>query len=89
VLSIRHLKTYFRIPAGVSRAVDGVSLDIGPGQVMGVVGESVCGKSVMALSILGLLPSPPAFFPAVNPLHNQDLLKLAPCSSAGASNQSA
>jgi len=77
VLSIRHLKTYFRIPAGVSRAVDGVSLDIGPGQVMGVVGESGCGKSVMALSILGLLPTPPAFFPGGEILfHNQDLLKL-------------
>lgn len=79
MLSIRHLKTYFRIPAGVSRAVDGVSLDVGPGQVMGVVGESGCGKSVMALSILGLLPSPPAFFPEGEILfHNQDLLKLAP-----------
>jgi peptide/nickel transport system ATP-binding protein/oligopeptide transport system ATP-binding protein len=79
VLSIRHLKTYFRIPAGVSRAVDGVSLDIGPGQVMGVVGESGCGKSVMALSILGLLPTPPAFFPGGEILFdNQDLLKLQP-----------
>jgi len=77
VLSIRHLKTYFRIPAGVSRAVDGVSLDIGPGQVMGVVGESGCGKSVMALSILGLLPTPPAFFPGGEILfQNKDLLKL-------------
>ena len=77
MLSIRGLKTYFRIPAGVSRAVDGVSLDIGPGQVMGVVGESGCGKSVMALSILGLLPSPPAFFPGGEILFdNQDLLKL-------------
>jgi oligopeptide/dipeptide ABC transporter ATP-binding protein len=57
--------------------VDGVSLDIGPGQVMGVVGESGCGKSVMALSILGLLPSPPAFFPGGEILFdNQDLLKL-------------
>jgi len=79
VLSIRHLKTYFRIPAGVSRAVDGVSLNIGPGEVLGVVGESGCGKSVMALSILGLLPRPPAFFAGGEILfHNQDLLKLPP-----------
>jgi ABC-type antimicrobial peptide transport system ATPase subunit len=39
MLSIRNLKTYFRTPKGLARAVDGVSLDIGPGEVVGVVGD--------------------------------------------------
>jgi len=56
VLSIRDLVTEFRVPAGTIRAVDGVSLDIYPGEVLGLVGESGSGKSVTALSVLGLLP---------------------------------
>jgi oligopeptide transport system ATP-binding protein len=79
MLSIRNLKTYFHTPKGLARAVDGVSLDIGPGEVVGVVGESGCGKSVMALSILGLLPRPPAYFAGGEILFNdQDLLKFTP-----------
>jgi oligopeptide/dipeptide ABC transporter ATP-binding protein len=79
MLRIRGLKTYFRTPQGVARAVDDVSLGIDPGEVMGVVGESGCGKSVMALSILGLLPSPPAFFAGGEILFKErDLLRLAP-----------
>ena len=79
MLSIRDLKTYFRTPRGIARAVDGVSLDIGPGEVVGVVGESGCGKSVMALSILGLLPQPPAYFAGGEIRFNdQNLLKLQP-----------
>ena len=79
MLSIRDLKTHFRTPQGIARAVDGISLDIGPGEVVGVVGESGCGKSVMALSILGLLPRPPAFFAGGEIFFkNQDLLKLMP-----------
>ncbi len=79
MLSIRNLKTYFRTPKGLARAVDGVSLDIGAGEVVGVVGESGCGKSVMALSILGLLPRPPAFFAGGEIMFNdQDLLKFTP-----------
>jgi oligopeptide/dipeptide ABC transporter ATP-binding protein len=77
MLSIRGLKTYFRTPQGDARAVDDVSLRIDPGEVMGVVGESGCGKSVMALSILGLLPSPPAFFAGGEILFKErDLLRL-------------
>jgi oligopeptide/dipeptide ABC transporter ATP-binding protein len=56
LLSIQNLKVTFRIYEGVVQAVDDVTLDIGPGETVGLVGESGCGKSVTALSILQLLP---------------------------------
>ncbi len=59
VLDIENLKTYFFTDEGVARAVDGVSLRVGKNRTLGVVGESGCGKSVTALSILRLIPSPP------------------------------
>src|SRR3954463_2210580 len=58
LLSIRDLKTYFYTEAGVARSVDGVSFDIGEGETVGIVGESGCGKSVTALSILRLIQPP-------------------------------
>jgi oligopeptide/dipeptide ABC transporter ATP-binding protein len=57
-LRVHELQTQFRTDQGVVRAVDGVSFELGRGQIVGVVGESGCGKSVTALSILGLLPRP-------------------------------
>ena len=62
LLRILDLRTYFQTPQGVARAVDGVTLEVEPGEVLGIVGESGCGKSVLALSILRLLAMPPAFF---------------------------
>ncbi|SHE97729.1 oligopeptide transport system ATP-binding protein [Desulfacinum infernum DSM 9756] len=62
LLTIQSLRTCFQTPAGIARAVDGVSLNVHEGQVLGIVGESGCGKSVLSLSILRLLPMPPAFF---------------------------
>src|SRR3990172_10532078 len=59
LLEIRNLKTYFYTDRGVARAVDGVSLAIPPRSTLGLVGESGCGKSVTALSILRLIQSPP------------------------------
>ena len=58
-LSIRNLKTWFFTDAGVAKAVDGVSLDIPRGKTVALVGESGCGKSVTALSVLRLVPAPP------------------------------
>jgi peptide/nickel transport system ATP-binding protein len=58
ILSVRDLKTYFRADEGVVRAVDGVSFDVFAGRTLGVVGESGCGKSVTARSVLGIVDRP-------------------------------
>jgi oligopeptide/dipeptide ABC transporter ATP-binding protein len=59
LLEIRNLKTYFYTEEGVVRAVDGVSVAIAKGKSLGLVGESGCGKTVTALSVLRLIPIPP------------------------------
>src|SRR3954468_17693337 len=59
LLEIRDLVTEFRTKHGFVRAVDGVSFEIAPRATLGVVGESGCGKSVTALSIMRLIASPP------------------------------
>jgi oligopeptide/dipeptide ABC transporter ATP-binding protein len=59
ILEIKDLRTYFFTYEGVAKAVDGVSYQLEKGEPLGVVGESGCGKSVTALSILRLIPMPP------------------------------
>jgi oligopeptide transport system ATP-binding protein len=59
LLQVKDLRTHFFTDEGVVRAVDGISYDVEEGETMGLVGESGCGKSVSALSILRLIPSPP------------------------------
>ncbi len=59
LIEVKNLRTYFRTREAVSRAVDGVSFSIDAGKTLGVVGESGCGKSVTALSILRLVSDPP------------------------------
>ena len=60
LLEVRDLHTHFHVMDGVVKAVDGISFAIRPGQTLGVVGESGCGKSVTALTIMRLLDIPPA-----------------------------
>jgi oligopeptide/dipeptide ABC transporter ATP-binding protein len=59
LLEIRNLRTYFRTDEGIAKAVDGVDLKVPRGETLGLVGESGCGKSVTALSIMRLVPDPP------------------------------
>ena len=61
LLRVRDLKTYFVTEhgSGTARAVDGVSFEVQPGETLGLVGESGCGKTVTSLSILRLIPEPP------------------------------
>jgi len=59
LLTVQDLRTHFFTGEGVVRAVDGVTLSVRPGETLGLVGESGCGKTVTALSILRLVPDPP------------------------------
>lgn len=77
LLSVRDLATYFHIEGGIAKAVDGVSFDVMPGEVLGIVGESGSGKSVANLSILRLIPDPPGKIDRGEILYEgRDLLKI-------------
>ncbi len=78
LLDVRNLKTVFKTDEGIVQAVNGVSFVVNKREILGIVGESGCGKSVTNLSLMGLIPSPPgkivsgeAFF------EGRDLLKLS------------
>ena len=58
ILTVDNLKTYFFTDVGTVRAVDGASFAVRPGKTVGIVGESGCGKSVSALSILRIVQDP-------------------------------
>ena len=62
VLEVEDLRTYFDTRDGVVKAVDGLSFSVRPGEILSVVGESGCGKSITSLSVMQLLPRPPARF---------------------------
>ena len=77
LLEVQDLKTYFKVKAGRVRAVDGVSFAVKPGEKLGVVGESGCGKSVTALSIMRLVQQPPGEYAGGSILfQDEDLLEL-------------
>ena len=79
LLDIKGLKTYFFTEEGVVRAVDGIDLRIDRGETLGVVGESGCGKTVTALSIMKLIPMPPGRIVEGQMVwQNRDLVTLPP-----------
>lgn len=77
LLDVRDLKTYFFTEDGVVKAVDGVSFRVYPGEVLGLVGESGCGKSVTSLSILRLLDAPGKIVGGEIWFEGRDLLRLS------------
>ena len=77
LLSVQNLKTYFRTPEGLARAVDGISFDIAPNEIFALVGESGCGKSVTALSVIQLVAQPAGFIAGGAIYYNgQDITRL-------------
>ena len=77
LLEVNNLTTHFFTQDGVVKAVDGITYDLEEGEVLGVVGESGCGKSVHALSIMRLIPSPPGRTVAGEVIfEGEDLLKM-------------
>src|SRR5215510_5839306 len=77
LLRVRDLKTYFHTKEGPARAVDGVSFDIDSGETVALVGESGCGKSVTALSVIQLVPQPAGYYAGGSiEFQGQDILRL-------------
>ena len=79
ILEIKDLQTYFKTGAGVAKAVDGVSFAVRPGETYSLVGESGCGKSVTALSILQLVSKPAGYIAGGSiSLEGQEIQSLPP-----------
>jgi oligopeptide transport system ATP-binding protein len=77
ILRVKDLRTYFKTDEGLVKAVDGVSLELRKGEILGIVGESGSGKSVTNLSIINMIPSPPGEIAGGEVLfRGRDLLKM-------------
>jgi len=78
LLEVRNLRTHFFTDDGTARSVDGIDFSVDRGETLGLVGESGCGKSVSALSVMRLIPEPPGKIVSGDILYNgRDLLKLS------------
>src|ERR1700732_909762 len=77
LLEVQNLQTHFRPPEGINRAVDGVSFHVDEGETLAIVGESGCGKSVTAMSLMRLIPEPPGKISGSVRFQEKDLLQLS------------
>jgi len=77
IFSVQNLKTYFFTSEGTAKAVDGISFDIAEGEILCLVGESGCGKSVTSLSMLNLVPKPGKIVGGELLFRNRDILRLS------------
>ncbi len=77
LLRVENLQTYFKRDDSIVKAVDGVSFELQKGEILGIVGESGSGKTVTCLSLMKLLPEPPAYYPGGKILfHDENILTL-------------
>src|ERR1700716_2903013 len=76
LLEVQNLQTHFRTPEGINRAVDGISFHVNEGETLAIVGESGCGKSVTAMSLMRLIPEPPGKIAGSVRFPGTDLLQL-------------
>src|SRR3954470_8066855 len=76
-LAVAHLRTSFHLPGRTVRAVDDVSFELQPAEILALVGESGCGKSVTALSVMGLVQMPPGRVAGTIRLAGRELVGLA------------
>ena len=78
ILELKNLRTWYSTDNGIAKAVDGVSFSLARNRTLGIVGESGCGKSVTALSVMRLVPMPPGYFAGGESLwKGNDLLKIS------------
>src|SRR5579864_7487903 len=77
LVEVENLQVHFCTPDGVNRAVDGISFSVAAGEVVAIVGESGCGKSVTANAILRLVPTPPGRIAGAIRFDGTDLLRLS------------
>src|SRR5260370_39849707 len=76
-LEAKNLRPHLRTPEGINRAVDGVSFQVDEGEPLAIVGESGCGKSVTAMSLMRLIPEPPGKIAGSVRFQAKDLLQLS------------
>lgn len=77
IIQVEHLKSFFKTDEGMVKAVDDISFELKDNEILALVGESGCGKSVTAQTIMGLLKSPPAMIDGSIKYHGQELVGLS------------